>query len=124
MEPIISFGIQFTMSLWRMRDCFLYVAPRLSKLSREAALVHYLVHAFACRRDIWPCAVDAGVPWIPRETDMVSWQQPPRPAGTIALRPASRGDCVGLVCITVNAGYRERDHSINARQCVHICAWL
>ena len=39
MEPIILFGIQFTLSLVAYGlIAFWYIAPRLSKLPREAAL--------------------------------------------------------------------------------------
>src|SRR5215475_14474321 len=66
MEPIVLFGIQFTLSLvvyalianW-------YVMPRLSKLPREAALVPLLwVHAFRIVGGtiLAPGAVEAGVP--------------------------------------------------------------
>src|SRR5258708_39521410 len=48
MEPIVLFGIQFTMSLVAyLLIAFWYVTPRLSRLPREAALVPLLwVHAF------------------------------------------------------------------------------
>ncbi len=48
MEPIVLFGLQFTMSLVAyLLIAFWYVAPRLSGLPREAALVPLLwVHAF------------------------------------------------------------------------------
>src|SRR5438034_2260696 len=66
MEAIVLFGIQFTLSLvayWLIG--FWYVAPRLSKLPREAALVPLLwVHAFRIVGGtiLAPGAVDAGVP--------------------------------------------------------------
>ena len=66
MEPIVLFGIQFTMSLAAYAlIAFWYVAPRLSRLSREAALVPLLwVHAFRIVGGtiLAPGAVDAGVP--------------------------------------------------------------
>ena len=66
MEPIVLFGIQFTMSLASYTlIAFWYVAPRLSRLSREAALVPLLwVHAFRIVGGtiLAPGAVDAGVP--------------------------------------------------------------
>src|SRR5438309_4479211 len=48
MEPIVLFGIQFTLSLVVYSlIAFWYVAPRLSRLPRELALVPLLwVHAF------------------------------------------------------------------------------
>ena len=66
MEPIILFGIQFTMSLVAYAlIAFWYVAPRLSRLPREGALVPLLwVHAFRIVGGtiLAPGAVDAGVP--------------------------------------------------------------
>jgi len=66
MEPIVLFGIQFTLSLVVYALIgFWYVAPRLSKLPREAALVPLLwIHAFriAGGTILAPGAVDAGVP--------------------------------------------------------------
>ena len=66
MEPIILFGIQFTLSLVAYAlIAFWYVAPRLSRLPREAALVPLLwVHAFRIVGGtiLAPGAVDAGVP--------------------------------------------------------------
>ncbi|MBI1877266.1 MAG: hypothetical protein HYR94_03370 [Chloroflexi bacterium] len=66
MEPSVLFGIQFTMSLAAYAlIAFWYVAPRLSRLSREAALVPLLwVHAFRIVGGtiLAPGAVDAGVP--------------------------------------------------------------
>jgi len=48
MEPIVLFGIQFTLSLVAyLLIAFWYVVPRLSGLPRELALVPLLwVHAF------------------------------------------------------------------------------
>ena len=48
MEPIVLFGIQFTLSLVAyLLIAFWYVVPRLSVLPRELALVPLLwVHAF------------------------------------------------------------------------------
>ena len=48
MEPIVLFGIQFTLSLAAyLLIAFWYVVPRLSVLPRELALVPLLwVHAF------------------------------------------------------------------------------
>jgi len=48
MEPIVLFGVQFTLSLVAYSlIAFWYVAPRLSGLPREVALVPLLwVHAF------------------------------------------------------------------------------
>src|SRR5215510_1132573 len=66
MEPIVLFGIQFTLSLVAYGlIAFWYVAPRLSRLPREAALVPLLwVHAFRTVGGtiLAPGAVDAGVP--------------------------------------------------------------
>ena len=66
MEPIVLFGLQFTLSLAAYAlIAFWYVAPRLSKLPREAALVPLLwVHAFRIVGGtiLAPGAVDAGVP--------------------------------------------------------------
>ena len=66
MEPIALFGIQFTLSLVAYAlIAFWYVAPRLSGLRREVALVPLLwVHAFRIVGGtiLAPGAVDAGVP--------------------------------------------------------------
>jgi hypothetical protein len=65
-EPIVLFGIQFTLSLAAYAlIAFWYVVPRLSRLPREAALVPLLwVHAFRVVGGtiLAPGAVDAGVP--------------------------------------------------------------
>src|SRR6266508_5567679 len=66
MEPIVLFGIQFTLSLVAYAlIAFWYIVPRLSRLPREAALVPLLwIHA--CRivggTILAPGAVDATVP--------------------------------------------------------------
>src|SRR5258706_2772623 len=66
MEPIVLFGLQFTMSLVAyLLIAFWYVAPRLSGLPREAALVPLLwVHAFRTVGGtiLAPGSVEAGVP--------------------------------------------------------------
>ena len=66
MEPIVLFGIQFTLSLVAYAlIAFWYVAPRLSRLPQQAALVPLLwVHAFRIVGGtiLAPGAVDAGVP--------------------------------------------------------------
>ena len=66
MEPIVLFGIQFTLSLLAYALIAVwYVAPRLSRLPREAALAPLLwVHAFRIVGGtiLAPGAVDAGVP--------------------------------------------------------------
>ncbi|SRR6266498_2920879 len=66
MEPIVLFGIQFTLSLVAYAlIAFWYVAPRLSKLPREAALMPLLwVHAFRIVGGtiLAPGAVEASVP--------------------------------------------------------------
>ena len=66
MEPIVLFAIQFTLSLVAYAlIAFWYVAPRLSKLPREVALVPLLwIHAFRIVGGtiLAPGAVDAGVP--------------------------------------------------------------
>ncbi len=66
MEPIVLFGIQFTLSLVAYAFiAFWYVAPRLSRLPREVALVPLLwIHAFRVVGGtlLAPGAVDAGVP--------------------------------------------------------------
>ena len=66
MEPLALFGIQYTLSLVAYGLIgFWYVAPRLSRLPREAALAPLLwVHAFRIVGGtiLAPGAVDAGVP--------------------------------------------------------------
>jgi hypothetical protein len=66
MEPIVLFGIQFTLSLAAYAlIAFWYVVPRLSRLPRDAALVPLLwIHAFRVVGGtiLAPGAVDAGVP--------------------------------------------------------------
>ena len=66
MEPIVLFGTQFTLSLVAYAFiAFWYVAPRLSRLPREVALVPLLwVHAFRIVGGtiLAPGAVDSGVP--------------------------------------------------------------
>ncbi|MEP7284927.1 MAG: hypothetical protein ABI947_04070 [Chloroflexota bacterium] len=66
MEPIVLFGIQFTLSLVAYGlIAFWYVVPRLSKLPRELAVVPLLwVHVFRVVGGtiLAPGAVDAGVP--------------------------------------------------------------
>src|SRR5436309_15589307 len=66
MEPIVLFGIQFTLSLGAYAlIAFWYVAPRLSRLPREVALVPLLwIHTFRIVGGtiLSPGAVDAGVP--------------------------------------------------------------
>ena len=66
MDPIVLFGIQFTLSLAAYAFiAFWYVLPRLSRLPPEAALVPLLwVHAFRVVGGtiLAPGAVDAAVP--------------------------------------------------------------
>jgi len=66
MEPIVLFAIQFTLSLVAYAlIAFWYVAPRLSRLPREAALVPLTwVHVFRMVGGtiLAPGAVDAAVP--------------------------------------------------------------
>jgi hypothetical protein len=66
MEPIALFGIQFTLSLLAYSlIAFWYVAPRLSRLPRDMALVPLLwVHAFRTIGGtiLAPGAVASGVP--------------------------------------------------------------
>ena len=66
MEPMVLFGIQFTLSLLAyLFIAFWYVAPRLSRLPREVALVPLLwVHAFRVVGGtiLAPGAVGPGVP--------------------------------------------------------------
>jgi len=66
MEPVVLFGIQFTLSLVAYAlIAFWYVVPRLSRLPLEAALVPLLwVHAFRIVGGtiLAPGAVDPGVP--------------------------------------------------------------
>ena len=66
MEPIVLFGIQFTLSLVAyLLIAFWYVVPRLSLLPRELALVPLLwVHAFRTVGGtiLAPGAVGPGVP--------------------------------------------------------------
>src|SRR5438876_10594751 len=66
MEPIVLFGIQFTLSLLAyLLIAFWYVVPRLSGLPRELALVPLLwVHAFRIVGGtiLAPGAVGPGVP--------------------------------------------------------------
>lgn len=66
MEPIVLFGIQFTLSLLAYALlAFWYVVPRLSRLPREVGLVPLLwVHAFRTVGGtiLAPGAVGPGVP--------------------------------------------------------------
>src|SRR6266700_868978 len=66
MEPIVLFGIQFTLSLAAYGlIAFWYVLPRLSGLPRDVALVPLLwIHAFRIVGGtiLAPGAVDAAVP--------------------------------------------------------------
>src|SRR6266436_4140741 len=66
MEPIVLFGIQFTLSLVAFTFiAFWYVVPRLSGLPRETAVMPLLwVHAFRIVGGtiLAPGAVDVGVP--------------------------------------------------------------
>src|ERR1700682_6214673 len=66
MEPLVLFGIQFTLSLLAYAlIAFWYVVPRLSRLPREVALAPLLwVHAFRVVGGtiLAPGAVDPGVP--------------------------------------------------------------
>jgi hypothetical protein len=66
MEPIVLFGIQFTLSLVAyLLLAFWYAVPHLSRLPRELALVPLLwVHAFRTVGGtiLAPGAVGAGVP--------------------------------------------------------------
>src|SRR5882672_8964643 len=66
MEPIVLFGIQFTLSLVAYAlIAFWYVAPRLSRLPRALALAPLLwVHAFRIVGGtiLAPGAVGPGVP--------------------------------------------------------------
>ena len=66
MEPIVLFGLQFTLSLVAYAlIAFWYVVPRLSKLPQEAALMPLLwIHAFRMIGGtiLAPGAVEAGVP--------------------------------------------------------------
>lgn len=66
MEPIVLFGIQFTLSLLAYSlIAFWYIAPRLSRMPQEASLVPLLwVHAFRIIGGtiLAPGAVAVGVP--------------------------------------------------------------
>jgi hypothetical protein len=66
MEPIVLFGLQFTLSLVAYAlIAFWYVAPRLSRLPQELALVPLLwIHAFRIIGGtiLAPGSVEAGVP--------------------------------------------------------------
>src|SRR6266487_5426384 len=66
MEPMVLFGIQFTLSLVAFTFiAFWYVVPRLSGLPRETALLPLLwIHAFRIVGGtiLAPGAVDARVP--------------------------------------------------------------
>src|SRR5437899_12421248 len=66
MEPMVLFGIQFTLSLLAyLFIAFWYVAPRLSRLPRAVALAPLLwVHAFRIVGGtiLAPGAVGPGVP--------------------------------------------------------------
>src|SRR2546423_3902600 len=66
MEPIVLFGIQFTLSsVTYLLIGFWYVVPRLSRLPRELALVPLLwVHAFRTVGGtiLAPGAVGSGIP--------------------------------------------------------------
>ena len=51
MEPIVLFGIQFTLSLVAYAlIAFWYIVPRLSRLPREVAFVPLLLKATVGRR--------------------------------------------------------------------------
>ncbi len=71
MQPIVLFGIQFTLSLAAYALLALWtVVPRLSGMSREKAVIPLLwVHAFRVVGGtiLAPGAVDAGVPMRFRE---------------------------------------------------------
>src|SRR5438552_8394575 len=103
MEPMVLFGIQFTLSLLAyLLIAFWYVVPRLSRLPREVALVPLLwVHAFRTVGGtiLAPGAVGAGVPMEFRTMigygDLVTGI--PRPGGTGRPScPLLRGDRLGL----------------------------
>ena len=81
MEPVVIFGIQFTLSLAAYALIAVwYVLPRLSGLSREVALVPLLwIHAFrivggtilARELSTPPCQRTSG-----RWSDMATWRRP------------------------------------------------
>src|SRR5438093_7572941 len=122
MEPIALFGIQFTLSLVAYAFiAFWYVAPRLSRLPREIALVPLLwIHAFRIVGGtiLAPGAVDAGVPMDFRvmvgDGDLATAVL--ALLALIALRARFPWcDRVGLaVRRRWDAGHGECDHSIDA----------
>ena len=131
MEPIVLFGIQFTLSLVAYALIgFWYVAPRLSRLPREVAVVPLAVGACVshCRRDdpgSWRfrCRRANGFP-----DDDRLWRHGNGLAGPAGIDrapcPVLWCDCIGLaVRHCWDAGHRECDYSIDTRQCVHLCAW-
>src|SRR5438309_986373 len=108
MEPIVLFGIQFTLSLVAyLLIAFWYVSPRLSRLPRELALAPLLwVHAFRIVGGtiLAPGAVEPGVPTEFRTMigygDLVGR---PRPAG--ARRPSQALPTRHRVCLAVRHGW-------------------
>src|SRR5260370_12039057 len=87
MEPIVLFGIQFTLSLVAYALIAVwYVMPRLSGLPREVALVPLLwVHVFRIVGGtiLAPGAVDSGVP--PEFRVMIGY--PHMPTAVLPLTP-------------------------------------
>jgi hypothetical protein len=131
MEPIVLFGIQFTLSLAAYSlIAFWYVAPRLSRLPLELALAPLLwVHAFRIVGGtiLAPGAVGPGVPMEFRTMigygDMITALL--APAGVV--RPSHPPPTCHRICLGVrhcwDARHSECDHSIRAFQRVHPCAW-
>jgi hypothetical protein len=124
MEPIVLFGIQFTLSLLAyLLIAFWYVVPRLSRLPRELALVPLLwVHAFRTVGGtiLAPGAVGAGVSTEFRTMigygDLITAFL--ALVALAALRaPLLRGDRVSLADgHRRDARHRERDHPMDAIQ--------
>jgi hypothetical protein len=124
-DPIVLFGIQFTLSLIAYALIAIwYVAPRLSRLPREAALVPLLwVHAFRVVGGtiLAPGAVDPGVPTAFRE--MVGYGDLATAllavVALVALRAHLRGAialvwlCIGVGMLdTVNAVVQSLHYSV------------
>ena len=117
MEPIVLFGIQFTLALVAYAlIAFWYVASRLSRLPREVALVPLLwIHAFRIVGGtiLAPGAVDAGVPMEFRV--MIGYGDLATALlallALIALRARFRG-AIGFVWLCVTVGMLDTVNAI------------
>ncbi len=117
MEPIILFGFQFTLSLVAyVLIAFWYVAPRLSKLPLETALVPLLwVHAFRTVGGtiLAPGSVEAGVPMAFRV--MIGYGDLATAflalLALVALRTRFRG-AIALVWLCVTVGMLDTINAI------------